>query len=66
MPALRLLLGGVILHCSIAIPFFWGVHHVFVIRRGGFPGPNRRWFFIVSFIGVHTVDVFGVEVEHVG
>ena len=26
----------------------------------------RRWFSIVSFIGVHTVDVFGVEVEHVG
>ena len=27
--------------------------------------PYRRWFLVVSFIGVHTVDVFGVEVEHV-
>ena len=31
-PALRLLLGGVILRCSIAIAFFWGVHHVYIIR----------------------------------
>ena len=23
--------------------------------------PYRRWFFIVSFIGVHIVDVFGVK-----
>ena len=29
--ALRLFLEGVILRCSIAIPFFWGVHHVYVI-----------------------------------
>ena len=28
--------------------------------------PYRRWFLIVSSIGIHTVDVFGVEVEHVG
>ena len=65
-PALRLLLGGVILRCSIAIAFFWGVHHVYIIRRGDFLVPYRRWFLIVSCIGVHTVDVFGVEVEHVG
>ena len=30
-PTLRLLLGGVILCCSIAIAFFWGVHHVYII-----------------------------------
>ena len=30
-PVLGLLLGGVILRCSIAISFFWGVHHVYVI-----------------------------------
>ena len=65
-PTLRLLLGGVILRCSIAIAFFWGVYHVYIIRRGGFLVPYRRWFLIVSCIGVHTVDVFGVEVEHVG
>ena len=28
--------------------------------------PYRRWFMFVSYIVVHTVDVFGVEVEHVG
>ena len=28
--------------------------------------PYRHWFLFVSFIGVHTVDVFGVKVEHVG
>src|SRR4051812_29788774 len=65
-PALRLLLGGVILRCSVAIAFFWGVHHVYVIRRGAFPVPYRRWFLFVSYIVVHAVDVFGVEVEHVG
>ena len=26
----------------------------------------RRWFLFVSYIVIHTVDVFGVEVEHVG
>ena len=25
-----------------------------------------QWFLFVSCIVVHTVDVFGVEVEHVG
>ena len=28
--------------------------------------PYRCWFLVVSFIGVSTVDVFGVEVKHVG
>ena len=28
--------------------------------------PYRHWFLFVSCIVVHTVDVFGVEVEHVG
>ena len=28
--------------------------------------PYRCWFMFVSFIGVHTVDVFGAEIEHVG
>ena len=28
--------------------------------------PYRRWFLIVSYIGVHTVAVFTVVVEHVG
>src|SRR3954466_6438690 len=64
-PALRLFLGGVIPRRSIAISFFWGIHHVYVIRRGGFPAPYRCWFLIVSCIGVHTVDVFGVDVEYV-
>ena len=28
--------------------------------------PCGQWFLFVSRIVVHTVDVFGVEVEHVG
>ena len=28
--------------------------------------PCGQWFLFVSCIFVHTVDVFGVEVEHVG
>ena len=28
--------------------------------------PYRCWFLVVSSIGVRVVDVFGVEVEHVG
>ena len=28
--------------------------------------PYRCWFMLISYIVVHTVDVFGVEVEHVG
>ena len=28
--------------------------------------PCGHWFLVVSCIVVHTVDVFGVEVEHVG
>ena len=28
--------------------------------------PYRRWFLFVSCIVVHTVDLFGVEVKHVG
>ena len=28
--------------------------------------PYRCWFLVVSFISVHTIDVFGVKVEHVG
>ena len=28
--------------------------------------PCGQWFMFVSYIAVHTVDVFGVEVEHVG
>ena len=63
---LELLLGGVILRFFLAIPCFGHVHHVYVISRGGFPVPYRCWFLVVSFIGVHTVDVFGVGVEHVG
>ena len=31
MSALGLLLGGVILRYSIAIPIFWDVHHVYVV-----------------------------------
>ena len=27
--------------------------------------PYRCWFIFISYIIVHTVDVFGVEVEHV-
>ena len=30
------------------------------------PVPCGQWFLFVSCIVVHTVDVFGVEVEHVG
>ena len=30
-PVLRLLLGGIILRCLIAIAFFGGVHHVYII-----------------------------------
>ena len=37
-----------------------------LISRGAFLVPYTRWFLVLSFIGVHTVDVFGVEVEHVG
>ena len=28
--------------------------------------PYRCWFLFVSCIVVHAVDVFGVEVKHVG
>ena len=28
--------------------------------------PYRRWFLVVSCVVIHTVDVFEVEVEHVG
>ena len=60
--ALGLFLGGVILRCSIAIPFFWCIHHVYVMSWGGFPVPGGRWFLVVSGIVVHTVDVFRVIV----
>ena len=66
MSVLGLLLGGVILRYLVAIAFIGCIHHVYVIRRGGFPVPFRCWFMFVSYIVVHTVDVFGVEVEHVG
>src|SRR3954465_5948590 len=64
--ALGLFLGGVIPRCSIAISIFWSVHHIYVVRRGGLPVPYRCWFLVVSSIVIHAVDVFGVEVEHVG
>ena len=62
---LGVLLGVIILCCLIAITFFGGVHHVYIIGLGGGPAPCGRWFLLL-FTVVHTVDVFGAEIEHVG
>ena len=68
-PPLWLLFGGATLRC--VIPFFlvdsFGcVHHVYIVGWGGCPVPCGRWFLFASYIVIHAVDVFGVEVKHVG
>ena len=52
----------------VVVVLFGCIHYVYVIRGGGFLAPCKRWFLclLLSGIFIHTVDVFGAIIEHVG
>ena len=63
-PSLWFLLGGFIFRI-VTVLLLRRVHHVYIVRRGGYPPPYEQWFLSFSCIVVRTVDVSGVEVKHV-
>ena len=69
--ALGLCLGGFVrnwIFFFIVASFFRRVNHVHIVRRGGHPTPSewRVSALLHVAIVVHTVDVFGAIIKHVG
>ena len=70
-PALWLCLRRLILNwifLVLAVILLGCIHHIYVVRRSGRPASGKRRVLALLLIGivVHTVDVFGAVIEHVG